>query len=81
MSILLVTSSSYAQEYNRLSQRGNIRQINQCAIVPIDSVELRRKQAEAIARRDSAYLSYVDSLVRANSGDYAELSENSRLAA
>ena len=78
VSILLVTSSSYAQEYNRLSQRGNIRQINQGAIVPIDSAELRRKQAEAIARRDSAYLSYVDSLVRANSGDYAELSEKSR---
>ena len=77
-SILLVTSSSYAQEYSRTSQRGNIRQINQGAIVPIDSAELRRKQAEALARRDSTYLSYVDSIARAKSVNYAELSEKSR---
>ena len=61
-SITLVTTSCYAQEFNRLSQRGNIRQINQGGLVPIDSAALKREQELAIARRDSAYIHILDSL-------------------
>ena len=61
-SIMFVTSDCYAQEYNRLSQRGNIRQINQGGLVPIDSAALKREQQLAIARRDSAYIHILDSL-------------------
>jgi hypothetical protein len=61
-SITLVTTSCYAQEFNRMSQRGNIRQINQGGLVPIDSVALKREQELAIARRDSAYIHILDSL-------------------
>ena len=63
-SIMFVTSDCYAQEYNRLSQRGNIRQINQGGLVPIDSAALKREQQLTIARRDSAYIHILDSLSR-----------------
>ena len=43
-SIMLVATSCYAQEFNRLSQRGNIRQINQGGLVPIDSAAIKREQ-------------------------------------
>ena len=39
-SIMFTTTDCHAQEYNRLSQRGNIRQINQGGLVPIDSAAL-----------------------------------------
>ena len=61
-SLTFVTADCYAQEYNRLSQRGNIRQINQGGLVPIDSAALKREQQLAIARRDSAYIHILDSL-------------------
>ena len=61
-SLTFVTADCYAQEYNRLSQRGNIRQINQGGLVPIDSAALKREQQVAIARRDSAYIHILDSL-------------------
>ena len=61
-SLMFATTDSYAQEYNRLSQRGNIRQINQGGLMPIDSAALKREQQRAIARRDSAYVHILDSL-------------------
>ena len=61
-SLMFATTDSYAQEYNRLSQRGNIRQINQGGLVPIDSAALKREQQRAVARRDSAYVHILDSL-------------------
>ena len=77
-SILLLCNNLYAQEYSRVSQRGNIRQINQGGLVPIDSAALLRKQAAAAARRDSLYLSYIDSVGRSTNPDYASLSATSR---
>ena len=61
-SIMLVATSCYAQEFNRLSQRGNIRQINQGGLVPIDSAAIKREQELAVARRDSIYTHILDSL-------------------
>ena len=61
-SIMFTTTDCHAQKYNRLSQRGNIRQINQGGLVPIDSAALKREQQLAIARRDSAYIHILDSL-------------------
>lgn len=69
-SIMLLTDIAYAQEYSRASQRGNIRQINQGGLVPIDSAALRRKEAEAIARRDSIYTNTLDSVARSMYGDF-----------
>ena len=77
-SILLVTTSSSAQEYSRASQRGNIRQINQGSLVPIDSAALLRQKAEAAARRDSLYFGVIDSIARYTNSEYASLSETSR---
>ena len=77
-SILLVTTSLSAQEYSRASQRGNIRQINQGALVPIDSAALLRQQAEAAARRDSLYYGVIDSIARSTNREYASLGEASR---
>lgn len=77
-SVLLLCGDLYAQEYSRLSQRGNIRQINQGGLVPIDSAALLRKQAAAAARRDSLYFSYIDSVGRSTDPGYASLSASSR---
>lgn len=76
--ITFVDSSCFAQEYNRLQQRGNIRQINQGGLVPIDSVALRREQELAVARRDSAYLHILDSLGGLTNPDYMSYSAKAR---
>lgn len=76
--LLLTIGSSYAQEYSRMGQRGNIRQINQGGLVPIDSAALRREQQLAIARRDSAYLHILDSLGRIGNAEYQNLSQRAR---
>lgn len=68
--VMAATSTCYAQEYNRLQQRGNIRQINQGGLVPIDSAALRREQELAIAHRDSMYLHILDSLGGVNDPKY-----------
>jgi hypothetical protein len=77
-SLVLFTDSACAQIYTRTSQRGNIRQINQGGLVPIDSAALRREQAEAAARRDSTYLGIIDSIAKSTNRDYASMSEKSR---
>lgn len=77
-SIVLFATPSSAQVYSRSSQRGNIRQINQGSLVPIDSAALLRQQAAAAARRDSIYFGVLDSIGRGTNIDYASLSERSR---
>lgn len=57
-----ISAGASAQEYNRERLRGNVRTINQGGLVPIDSAALRRAEAEAIARRDSLYIHYLDSI-------------------
>lgn len=73
-----VSSSCYAQEYNRLEQRGNIRQINQGGLVPIDSAALRREQELAVARRDSAYFHILDSLGGLTNPDFQSYGTKAR---
>ncbi len=77
-SLLLVTLPSSAQEYSRANQRGNIRQINQGSLVPIDSAALLREKAEAAARRDSLYFGVIDSIARSTNREYASLDDNAR---
>lgn len=77
-SLMLFTDTLYAQEYSRVSQRGNIRQINQGGLVPIDSAALLRQKVAAAARRDSLYLSYIDSIGRNTDPGYAELNATAR---
>lgn len=77
-SLMLFTDTLYAQEYSRVSQRGNIRQINQGGLVPIDSAALLRQKAAAAARRDSLYLSYIDSIGRTTDPGYAKLNATAR---
>ncbi|MBR5133389.1 MAG: hypothetical protein IKV29_04710 [Alistipes sp.] len=77
-SILLFATSSSAQVYSRASQRGNIRQINQGTLVPIDSAALLRERVAAAARRDSLYFGVIDSIARGTHSNYASFSETSR---
>ena len=77
-SVVLFTDSAHAQVYSRASQRGNIRQINQGGLVPIDSAALRREQAAAAARRDSTYLGIIDSIAKSTNSNYASMSQKSR---
>lgn len=77
-SLMLLTDTLYAQEYSRVSQRGNIRQINQGGLVPIDSAALLRQKVAAAARRDSLYLSYIDSIGRTTDPGYAKLNATAR---
>ena len=67
-----------AQEYNRERLRGNVRTVNQGALVPIDSTALLRTKAEAAARRDSMYFHYLDSIAGGQLRDFNNLSETSR---
>ena len=67
-----------AQEYNRERLRGNVRTINQGALVPIDSTALLRAKAEAAARRDSMYFHYLDSIAGGQLRNFDNLSETSR---
>lgn len=67
-----------AQEYNRERLRGNVRTVNQGALVPIDSTALLRSKAEAAARRDSMYFHYLDSIAGGQLRDFDNLSETSR---
>lgn len=76
--MVYVSSSCYAQEYNRLKQRGNIRQINQGGLVPIDSAALRREQELAVARRDSAYFHILDSLGGLTNPDFQSYDTKAR---
>ena len=76
--ILLATLPSSAQEYSRATQRGNIRQINQGSLVPIDSAALLRQKAEAAARRDSLYYGVIDSIARSTNSEYASYGEAAR---
>ncbi|MBQ6613594.1 MAG: hypothetical protein IIX19_07745 [Alistipes sp.] len=76
--MVYVSSSCYAQEYNRLKQRGNIRQINQGGLVPIDSAALRHEQELAVARRDSAYFHILDSLGGLTNPDFQSYDTKAR---
>jgi len=77
-SILLVTTSSFAQHFDRMSQRGNIRQINQGSLVPVDSAALRREQELAKLHRDSAYYYILDSLGSLRDANFKNFNEKSR---
>ena len=72
------TEVSYAQEFTRERLRGNIRSINQGELVPIDSAALLKAQAEAVARRDSIYYHFVDSIASIDNVDYAALTTEAR---
>ena len=78
--VMLFTTATnvVAQEYSRNRVRGNVRNINQGGLVPIDSVALRRAEAEAAMRRDSLYRSFLDSVASISYGDYALLDDNLR---
>ena len=67
-----------AQEYNRERLRGNVRTVNQGALVPIDSTALLRAKAEAAARRDSMYFHYLDSIAGGQLRNFDNLSQTSR---
>lgn len=77
-SLLLVTTSSFAQHFDRMSQRGNIRQINQGSLVPVDSAALRREQELAKLHRDSAYYYILDSLGSLRDANFKNFNEKSR---
>lgn len=72
------TEVSYAQEFTRERLRGNIRSINQGELVPIDSAALLKAQADAVARRDSIYYHFVDSIASIDNVDYAALTTEAR---
>ena len=80
MVLTLVASATTlsAQEYSRERLRGNVRTINQGGLVPIDSAALLRAKAEAAARRDSLYYSFIDSIARNEHMLYNELPATSR---
>ena len=67
-----ISNGISAQEYNRERLRGNIRTINQGGLVPIDSAAILRTKAEAAARRDSLYYTFIDSIGRAEYKLYNE---------
>ncbi len=67
-----------AQEYSRTRTRGNVRTINQGGLVPIDSVALRRAEAEAAARRDSLYYGILDSVASIAHEGYSYLTDDMR---
>ena len=67
-----------AQEYSRTRTRGNVRTINQGGLVPIDSVALRRAEAEAAARRDSLYYGILDSVASITHEGYSHLTDDMR---
>lgn len=67
-----------AQEYSRTRTRGNVRTINQGGLVPIDSVALRRAEAEAAARRDSLYYGILDSVASIAHEGYSLLTDDMR---
>lgn len=67
-----------AQEYSRTRTRGNVRTINQGGLVPIDSVALRRAEAEAAARRDSLYYGILDSVASITHDGYSYLTDDMR---
>lgn len=71
-------TDAYAQEYTRERVRGNIRTINQGGLVPIDSAALRKAEAERIARRDSLYYKFLDSVAGVDYLEYDALSTTAR---
>ena len=72
VAIVAISTSVSAQEYNRQNLRGNVRTINQGGLVPIDSAAILRAKAEAVARRDSIYYNFIDSLGRMEYEAYGE---------
>lgn len=76
--MLMAAWSASAQEYNRERLRGNVRTVNQGALVPIDSTALLRAKAEAAARRDSTYFHYLDSIAGGQLGNFSDLDDNAR---
>lgn len=75
---MVVALSVSAQEYSRERLRGNVRTVNQGALVPIDSTALLRAKAEAAARRDSMYFHYLDSIAGGQLRNFENLSDKSR---
>ena len=75
---MVVALSVSAQEYSRERLRGNVRTVNQGALVPIDSMALLRAKAEAAARRDSMYFHYLDSIAGGQLRNFENLSDKSR---
>lgn len=76
--LMVVALSVSAQEYSRERLRGNVRTVNQGALVPIDSTALLRAKAEAAARRDSMYFHYLDSIAGGQLRNFENLSDKSR---
>lgn len=72
------TPDVVAQEYSRNGVRGNVRTINQGGLVPIDSAALRRAEAEAVARRDSLYRGFLDSVATTKYEGYAFFEDDVR---
>ena len=75
---MVIALGASAQEYNRERLRGNVRTVNQGALVPIDSTALLRAKAEAAARRDSIYFRHLDSIAGGQLHNFSSLDDNSR---
>lgn len=67
-----------AQSYNRERLRGNVRTINQGGLVPIDSAALLRAKAQEIARKDSIYWHYIDSIAMGSYAQYDQQATETR---
>lgn len=78
MALLLFVDTASAQVYTRDRVRGNVRTIEQGGLVPIDSAALLRAEMEAIARRDSLYYHFIDSIAAHEDALYGELSIEER---
>ena len=78
MALLLFVDSASAQVYTRDRVRGNVRTIEQGGLVPIDSAELLRAEMEAIARRDSLYYHFIDSIAGCENELYDQLPVEAR---
>ena len=78
--VVAITSSIdlSAQQLSRDRLRGNVRSINQGALVPIDSAALKAAEARRVAVRDSLYFHFLDSLGAAKYDGYEELASSSR---
>lgn len=74
----LSTSELSAQTYNRERLRGNVRSINQGGLVPIDSAAILRAKAMEVARRDSLYWHFIDSVAMGDNILYDQLPTEAR---
>lgn len=78
VAIFAIADFASAQTLNREQLRGNVRTINQGGLVPIDSAAILRAKAQDIARRDSLYFKFIDSIALGENADYKQLPTETR---